>query len=118
MIGVTVTALCEMHPMRALFLIPRNPPPKLKTRKWSVLHFIPASVSVIVFICSYVTVCVYRLFSWYISRDHLLSLIRESAMEAMCFLAVHPAVACPLSDTISLSKVKVPILMIEPRDRS
>ncbi|XP_056396601.1 nik-related protein kinase isoform X6 [Hyla sarda] len=24
-----------MHPMRALFLIPRNPPPKLKSRKWS-----------------------------------------------------------------------------------
>ncbi|XP_049340081.1 mitogen-activated protein kinase kinase kinase kinase 4 isoform X3 [Astyanax mexicanus] len=26
--------LCDMHPMRALFLIPRNPPPKLKSRKW------------------------------------------------------------------------------------
>ncbi|XP_065324281.1 homeobox protein 2-like isoform X2 [Gordionus sp. m RMFG-2023] len=27
--------LCEMHPMRALFLIPRNPSPRLKSRKWS-----------------------------------------------------------------------------------
>ncbi|XP_032084459.1 nik-related protein kinase [Thamnophis elegans] len=27
--------LCDMHPMRALFLIPRNPSPKLKSRKWS-----------------------------------------------------------------------------------
>lgn len=30
------TALCEMHPMRALFLIPRNPPPRLKSKKWLV----------------------------------------------------------------------------------
>ncbi|XP_045075316.1 TRAF2 and NCK-interacting protein kinase-like isoform X7 [Coregonus clupeaformis] len=27
--------LCDMHPMRALFLIPRNPAPKLKSKKWS-----------------------------------------------------------------------------------
>lgn len=28
--------LCDMHPMRALFLIPRSPPPRLKpSRKWS-----------------------------------------------------------------------------------
>lgn len=25
----------EMHPMRALFLIPRNPPPRLKSKRWS-----------------------------------------------------------------------------------
>lgn len=24
-----------MHPMRALFLIPRNPPPRLKSKKWN-----------------------------------------------------------------------------------
>uniref|UniRef100_A0A4W4H5R4 non-specific serine/threonine protein kinase n=1 Tax=Electrophorus electricus TaxID=8005 RepID=A0A4W4H5R4_ELEEL len=28
-------ALCDMHPMRALFLIPRNPAPRLKSKKWS-----------------------------------------------------------------------------------
>jgi misshapen/NIK-related kinase len=27
--------LCDLHPMRALFVIPRNPAPKLKSRKWS-----------------------------------------------------------------------------------
>ncbi|XP_035413219.1 TRAF2 and NCK-interacting protein kinase isoform X13 [Cygnus olor] len=27
--------LCDMHPMRALFLIPRNPAPRLKSKKWS-----------------------------------------------------------------------------------
>lgn len=27
--------LCEIHPMRALFLIPRNPAPRLKSKKWS-----------------------------------------------------------------------------------
>uniref|UniRef100_A0A4W4GMN6 non-specific serine/threonine protein kinase n=1 Tax=Electrophorus electricus TaxID=8005 RepID=A0A4W4GMN6_ELEEL len=34
--------LCDMHPMRALFLIPRNPPPRLKSKKWSkkFFHFI------------------------------------------------------------------------------
>uniref|UniRef100_A0A8D9F873 non-specific serine/threonine protein kinase n=2 Tax=Cacopsylla melanoneura TaxID=428564 RepID=A0A8D9F873_9HEMI len=26
--------LCDLHPMRALFLIPRNPPPRLKSKKW------------------------------------------------------------------------------------
>uniref|UniRef100_A0A670J1T0 non-specific serine/threonine protein kinase n=1 Tax=Podarcis muralis TaxID=64176 RepID=A0A670J1T0_PODMU len=32
-------ALCDMHPMRALFLIPRNPPPRLKSKKWSKKFF-------------------------------------------------------------------------------
>ncbi|XP_053602080.1 serine/threonine-protein kinase mig-15 isoform X8 [Plodia interpunctella] len=27
--------LCDLHPMRALFLIPRNPPPRLKAKKWT-----------------------------------------------------------------------------------
>lgn len=30
-----MTFLGEMHPMRALFLIPRNPPPRLKSKRWS-----------------------------------------------------------------------------------
>uniref|UniRef100_A0A3B4E106 non-specific serine/threonine protein kinase n=1 Tax=Pygocentrus nattereri TaxID=42514 RepID=A0A3B4E106_PYGNA len=32
-------ALCDMHPMRALFLIPRNPPPRLKSKTWSKKFF-------------------------------------------------------------------------------
>uniref|UniRef100_A0A2K5I1S9 non-specific serine/threonine protein kinase n=1 Tax=Colobus angolensis palliatus TaxID=336983 RepID=A0A2K5I1S9_COLAP len=32
-------SLCDMHPMRALFLIPRNPPPRLKSKKWSKKFF-------------------------------------------------------------------------------
>ncbi|XP_065177918.1 misshapen-like kinase 1 [Sycon ciliatum] len=34
--------LCSIHPMRALFLIPRNQPPRLKSRKWSrkFMHFV------------------------------------------------------------------------------
>uniref|UniRef100_A0A8C1G5N7 non-specific serine/threonine protein kinase n=1 Tax=Cyprinus carpio TaxID=7962 RepID=A0A8C1G5N7_CYPCA len=31
----TLDSLCDMHPMRALFLIPRNPAPRLKSKKWS-----------------------------------------------------------------------------------
>uniref|UniRef100_A0A8C4PYB1 Protein kinase domain-containing protein n=3 Tax=Eptatretus burgeri TaxID=7764 RepID=A0A8C4PYB1_EPTBU len=30
-----VPPLCDMHPMRALFLIPKDPPPHLKGKKWS-----------------------------------------------------------------------------------
>ena len=31
-----IPALCDMHPMRALFLIPRSEPPRLKSKKaWS-----------------------------------------------------------------------------------
>uniref|UniRef100_G3SWV3 non-specific serine/threonine protein kinase n=1 Tax=Loxodonta africana TaxID=9785 RepID=G3SWV3_LOXAF len=33
------STLCDMHPMRALFLIPRNPPPRLKSKKWSKKFF-------------------------------------------------------------------------------
>ncbi|KAI9525788.1 hypothetical protein NQZ68_002336 [Dissostichus eleginoides] len=38
--------LCDMHPMRALFLIPRNPPPRLKSKKWSkkFISFIEGSL--------------------------------------------------------------------------
>uniref|UniRef100_M4A3V2 non-specific serine/threonine protein kinase n=1 Tax=Xiphophorus maculatus TaxID=8083 RepID=M4A3V2_XIPMA len=32
--------LCDMHPMRALFLIPRNPAPRLKSKKWKFQSFI------------------------------------------------------------------------------
>uniref|UniRef100_H3CJ57 non-specific serine/threonine protein kinase n=1 Tax=Tetraodon nigroviridis TaxID=99883 RepID=H3CJ57_TETNG len=38
-IGTCPPALCDMHPMRALFLIPRNPPPRLKSKKWSKKFF-------------------------------------------------------------------------------
>lgn len=31
-----------MHPMRALFLIPRNPAPRLKSKKWWVKHLGPS----------------------------------------------------------------------------
>lgn len=35
-LSLSLLALCSMHPMRALFLIPRNPAPRLKqTKKWS-----------------------------------------------------------------------------------
>lgn len=34
-IGEGEPPLCNMHPMRALFLIPRSPPPALKKQKWS-----------------------------------------------------------------------------------
>lgn len=34
MLFLQIAALCDMHPMRALFLIPRNPAPRLKSKKW------------------------------------------------------------------------------------
>ncbi|XP_059419656.1 TRAF2 and NCK-interacting protein kinase-like isoform X2 [Carassius carassius] len=34
--GEGAPPLCDMHPMRALFLIPRNPAPRLKSKKWSI----------------------------------------------------------------------------------
>ncbi|XP_041935644.1 mitogen-activated protein kinase kinase kinase kinase 4-like isoform X3 [Alosa sapidissima] len=38
-LAFALAALCDMHPMRALFLIPRNPPPRLKSKKWSKKFF-------------------------------------------------------------------------------
>jgi misshapen/NIK-related kinase len=53
--------LCDLHPMRALFLIPRNPPPRLKSKKWAKKFqgkCFSMEFGIIVFISSALTVIV------------------------------------------------------------
>ncbi|XP_062910072.1 mitogen-activated protein kinase kinase kinase kinase 4 isoform X3 [Mobula hypostoma] len=52
--------LCDMHPMRALFLIPRNPPPRLKSKKWSKKFF------------SFIESCLVKNYMLRPSTEHLL----------------------------------------------
>ncbi|XP_038674667.1 mitogen-activated protein kinase kinase kinase kinase 4 isoform X7 [Scyliorhinus canicula] len=52
--------LCDMHPMRALFLIPRNPPPRLKSKKWSKKFF------------SFIESCLVKNYMQRPSTEHLL----------------------------------------------
>lgn len=40
-----LAALCDMHPMRALFLIPRNPAPRLKSKKWWEMNWTTTTAS-------------------------------------------------------------------------
>ncbi|XP_067842317.1 mitogen-activated protein kinase kinase kinase kinase 4 isoform X3 [Heptranchias perlo] len=58
--GEGAPPLCDMHPMRALFLIPRNPPPRLKSKKWSKKFF------------SFIESCLVKNYMQRPSTEHLL----------------------------------------------
>lgn len=73
---IFVSALCDMHPMRALFLIPRSPPPRLKSRKWYNLFFL-CNVFFSFFSCIFIW--------WKFSSDDFINLV----LITWCLWIVH-----------------------------